>query len=197
MPNGQGLVFQYGFVPARYDSSFLLNHPLTLWDRVIPFVSYIGLHSDFTHLGINLLWLLAFGPVVARRFGTARFLVFFLICGVAGALAHLAANWGSEMPVIGASAAISGLMAAGVRLMPVRGPYGQMPANDQAVVSFWNPRLLAFSAVWLVINAVVGITGMGADGQVRVIAWEAHMGGYVAGYLLTGPFSRWAFAAAK
>jgi membrane associated rhomboid family serine protease len=187
--NADGIVIHYAFVPERYVSDFSLS----LWDRLVPFVSYMGLHSDFTHLGINLLWLLAFGPIVARRFGPFRFYVFFLVCGVAGAVTHLAMNWGSPMPVIGASAAISGLMAAGVRMMPARGPFGQVPANDQALASLWTLRLLGFSAVWLVINAVVGVIGLGGGGEVRVIAWEAHMGGYVAGYLLTGPFNRWSF----
>ena len=59
--------------------------PGTVWERAIPFVSYMGLHASWTHLVINCLWLLAFGPVVARRFGSVLFLVFFLVCGVAGA----------------------------------------------------------------------------------------------------------------
>ena len=84
----QDLVYAYGLVPARYSRAFLESHmadPGTVLERAIPFVSYMGLHSDITHLGINCLWLLAFGPVVARRFGGLLFLVFFIVCGMAGA----------------------------------------------------------------------------------------------------------------
>ena len=63
---------RYAFIPALYDHAFLAaNHipALSWWDRAVPFVSYMGLHNDITHLAINSLFLLAFGPVVARRFG--------------------------------------------------------------------------------------------------------------------------------
>ena len=76
----QDLIYTYGFVPARYSRAFLESHmydPGTVPERVIPFVSYMGLHSDITHLFINCLWLLAFGPIVARRWGSVLFLVFF------------------------------------------------------------------------------------------------------------------------
>ena len=107
-------------------TAFLAAHnadPGGWLERAIPFVSYMGLHNDLTHLAINSLWLLAFGPIVARRFGGFLFLLFFLVCGVAGAATHLAFNWGSLVPVIGASGAISGLMAAGLRLLPSQAPW--------------------------------------------------------------------------
>ena len=106
----------------------------------MPFVSYMALHNDVTHLAVNSLWLLAFGPVVARRFGAGLFLLFFLICGVAGAATYLALNWGSPEPVIGASGAISGLMAAGLRLLPTMRPSPGteplLPALSRQVVMF-------------------------------------------------------------
>ena len=83
----------------------------------VPLVSHMFLHGGFLHLTVNCLWFLAFGPIVARRYGTAMFLLFFFVCGVAGALTYLAFNWGSPEPVIGASGGISGLMAAGIRML--------------------------------------------------------------------------------
>src|SRR5579872_1228617 len=118
-------VSRFAFIPALYSPAFLAAQglqPVSWWWRAVPFVSHMALHNDFVHLAINSLWLLAFGPVVARRFGTALFLLFFVICGIAGAATHLAFNWGSPMPVIGASGAISGLMAAGLRLLPTLRP---------------------------------------------------------------------------
>ena len=145
----------------------------------MPFVSYMALHNDFTHLAINCLWLLAFGPIVARRFGGFLFLLFFLICGVAGAAAHLAFNWGSLVPVIGASGAISGLMAAGLRLLPTQAPWAN--AGEEKLAPIFSRQILLFTLVWMGINLVAGLTGLGVGGEAGLIAWQAHLGGYLAG----------------
>jgi membrane associated rhomboid family serine protease len=119
------LVYEYGLYPLRYSRAFLESHmanPRTLWERAVPFVSYLGLHGSWTHLVINCLWLLAFGPIVARRFGSVLFLFFFLVCGLAAAAFYIALNWASPVPVVGASGAISGLMAAAVRMLPGQAP---------------------------------------------------------------------------
>jgi membrane associated rhomboid family serine protease len=185
------LVGQYAFIPARYSGAFLAAHnadPGGWLARAVPFVSYMALHNDLTHLAINSLWLLAFGPIVARRFGGGLFLLFFLVCGVAGALVHLAFNWGSLVPVIGASGAISGLMAAGLRLLPSQAPWAN-PGEEQLAPIF-SRQILIFTLVWMAINLLVGITGLGMGGSAGLIAWQAHLGGYLAGLLLAGPFDR-------
>ena len=181
---GTSWFFEYGFVPARYSHAYLDSHSLNpgnFLERALPFITYMFLHANWTHVVINCVWLLAFGPIVARRFGTLRFLVFFLLCGIAGAALHLALNWGSDAPVIGASAAVSGLMAAGFRMLPE-------PAPDQPLAPIFSPRILVWSALWTAVNAVAGLTGLGTGGQVELVAWQAHLGGYAAGLLLAGPF---------
>jgi membrane associated rhomboid family serine protease len=160
----------------------------TFWDLAVPFLSYMGLHNDFTHLAVNCLWLLAFGPTVARRFGTLLFLVFFIVCGVAGAATHLAFNWGSPMPVVGASAAISGLMAAAIRMLPQAQPWA-IPGEAPLAPIFSRP-ILVFTAVWAAINVLAGMTGLGFGGDNGLIAWQAHLGGYAVGLLLCGSFDR-------
>ena len=193
------LINQYAFIPARYSRAFLASHdvdPGRLLDRAVPFVSYMGLHNDFTHLAINCLWLLAFGPIVARRYGALLFLAFFIICGIAGAGAHLALNMGSLVPVIGASAAISGLTAAGLRLLPAQRDMrsglanlpGGLPSGPMAPIL--SRQVLLFALVWVGVNLAAGLTGMGAGGTVGLIAWQAHLGGFAAGLLLSGPFDR-------
>lgn len=179
------LLYRFGFVPARYSASFLAEHFINagnIFERSIPFVSYMFLHVDWTHLIINCVWLVPFGAMVTQRYGSFPFLLFFVICGVLGAAFHLAVNWGSTSPVIGASAAVSGLMAASFRLLP-DGP--QAPLQP-----IWSKRVLLLSIVWICINAVAGITGIGTGPGVHMVAWEAHMGGYFAGLLLAGPFDR-------
>ena len=189
------LLNNYAFSPARYSHAFLAAHdidPGSLWERAAPFVSYMVLHNDWTHLGINCLWLLAFGPVVARRFGTLLFLAFFLLCGIGGALAYLAFDWGSAEGVIGASGAISGLMAAAIRLLP--GPAAPWsPDADPAhmpMAPLFSRRVLLFSLVWALVNVVAGVVGLGLLGPGVQIAWQAHLGGYVAGLLLAGPLDQ-------
>jgi membrane associated rhomboid family serine protease len=190
---GQDMVYEYALIPARYSHAFVASQaglaaswPGTVLERAIPFVSYMGLHNDWTHLVINSLWLLAFGPVVARRQGPLLFLVFFLVCGVAGALTYVALNWGSPVPVVGASGAISGLMAAALRMLPGQAPWAE--PGTAPLAPLFSRQILIFTLVWAAINIVAGVTGLGVGGQSGLIAWQAHLGGFLAGLLLCGPF---------
>ncbi|HET7333923.1 MAG TPA: rhomboid family intramembrane serine protease [Rhizomicrobium sp.] len=191
-------LINYAFIPARYSHEFLASHGLNpgSWlDRAVPFISYIFIHADWTHLAINSVWLLAFGAIVARRFGPFRFVGFFLLCGIAGAGTHLAFNWESPAPVIGASAAISGLMAAGFRMMSALPGFDSMAVHTGAygpppLAPLFSTRILLWSAVWAGVNVFAGMTGLGAGDGVRLIAWQAHLGGYLAGLVLVGLFDR-------
>ncbi len=189
----EDMIYRYALIPANYSHAFVMSQTDlssswrgTVLDRVVPFLSYMGLHNDWTHLVINCLWLLAFGPVVARRLGPVLFLVFFLVCGVAGALTHLALNWGSTSPVIGASAAISGLMAAALRMLPGQAPWAEPGSAPLAPV--FSRQIVIFTLVWAALNLVAGVTGLGLGGESGQIAWQAHLGGFLAGLLLSGPF---------
>jgi membrane associated rhomboid family serine protease len=185
----QDIIYEYALVPARYSRAFLESHmadPGTVWERAVPFLSYMGLHNDWTHLAINCLWLLAFGPIVARRYGAVLFLLFFAICGVSGAFAYLAFNWGSAVPVVGASGAISGLMAAGLRMLPGQAPWAQ--PGSASLAPLFSRQILVFSAVWAAINLLAGFTGLGMGGEDGLVAWQAHLGGYIAGLFLCRPF---------
>lgn len=180
---------EYALTPARYSAQFLAMHGYssgTLAQRLIPFISYAFIHADFTHLILNCLWLLAFGPIVARRFGGMLFLLLFFVCAVAGGLAHVAFYWGSLSPVIGASGAISGLMAAAIRMLPARAIYNESFRSPLAPLL--SRQVILFSLVWFAINAIAGMTGLGTGPGVHLIAWQAHVGGYLAGLVLAGPF---------
>jgi membrane associated rhomboid family serine protease len=178
----------YALYPSRYSRAFLETHvppadPGNILERAIPFVSYMFLHASLAHVAVNCALLLAFGSIVARLFGTLRFFLFFFLCGIAGAAVHLALNWGSDVPVVGASAGVSGLMAAGFR--------GIAPTSPRhRLAPIFSPRILVWSAIWVLANVVAGLTGLGA-GRFEVVAWQAHLGGYAAGLLLAGPFDFW------
>jgi membrane associated rhomboid family serine protease len=123
---------------------------------------------------------------VARRFGTPLFLLFFLICGVAAALTHLALNWGGMDPVVGASGAISGLMAAGLRLLPGMFPWAT--PGEARMAPIFSRQILTFSLAYIVLSIAVGLFGGGFLGSEGAIAWQAHLGGYLAGLFLSSLF---------
>ncbi len=104
------------FIPARY-SGAALELPGGYVTSITSFVTYMVVHGGWVHLLVNVLWMLAFGSAVAQRIGDRGFYTFSILCGVAGALTHLAFHWGEMAPVVGASAAISGQMAGALRFI--------------------------------------------------------------------------------
>ena len=190
----------FAFVPARYDSSMLLGGilPGGVSAQIWTFFTYSLIHADLMHLGFNALWLLAFGSPVARRFGATRFVVFFLVTVAAGALAHLIAHPGGRVIMVGASAAISGMMGAAMRFAFQPGgaldfwrPRGVDPDRVPAA-SLWNalrnPRVMTFLVVWFAVNLLFGIGSLPIAGFGQNVAWEAHIGGFAAGLLLFSLF---------
>jgi membrane associated rhomboid family serine protease len=195
------LVWSLAFVPARYDSSAITDGMLPGgWGaEVWTFVTYALLHADLTHLGFNGVWLLAFASPVARRFGVPRFLGFFIVTIAAGALAYLVTHAGSLAPMIGASAGISGMMGAATRFVfqpggsldffrRDRDNADQVPAARLSV-ALRNPRVVTFLAVWFGLNLLFGLGSVPLlVGEGQSIAWEAHVGGFLAGLLLFSVF---------
>lgn len=146
-------------------------------------LSHIFLHGNLVHLLMNGGAALAFGPAVARHFGpgvrsAGAFLLYFLVCGVAGGLGFVALHPGGSELVVGASGAISGLWGGAARLLGRwRGLWG-----------LWQGPVRGQIAAVVVLNLLIGMTGFAAGGL--HIAWEAHIAGFVAGLLLIGPFTR-------
>lgn len=169
----------FAFHPALYAEGAALP------DLIIPLFTHQLLHGGWLHLGVNSLWLLAFGPVVARRYGAWVFFTFFFLAGAAGALAYMALNWGEAGILVGASGAISGLMGAAFRMM--RWP-GVEPGTR--LVPLFAPPILKFSAAWMIANVIFGVMGFGAGSGGDQIAWQAHMGGYLFGLVAIGGIDR-------
>jgi membrane associated rhomboid family serine protease len=175
----------FAFIPARYEMAALRD---ALWGgqgaEIWSFLSYAFLHGGWAHVVLNVVWLVAFGSVVARRFGALRFFVFLGVATAAGAGAHLFAHYGQMQPMVGASAAVSGCMAAAIRFMFAPNPYGHAPL----LAALRDRRVLAFIAVWFGINIVFGLGAMPLLGEDQSIAWEAHIGGFLVGLLLFAVF---------
>ncbi|HVD85633.1 MAG TPA: rhomboid family intramembrane serine protease, partial [Bradyrhizobium sp.] len=121
----------FGFIPKRYDSTLLaINFPGGAGAKVWTFVTYSLLHANLSHIGFNVLWLLPFGSALARRFGAIRFFVFMAVTAAAGALAHLITHEHAVAPMIGASASVSGTMAAAIRFAFVQGSFLSFNRGD-------------------------------------------------------------------
>jgi membrane associated rhomboid family serine protease len=189
----------FGFIPKRYDSTLLdYTFPGGAGAKVWTFVTYSLLHANLTHLGFNVLWLLPFGSALARRFGAVRFFIFMAVTAAAGALAHLVTHEHAVAPMIGASASVSGTMAAALRFAFVKGSFLSFSRGDAEAAArvpalslsraLRNRRVLAFVAVWFGVNLVFGVgsIAIGVDGG--SVAWQAHIGGFFAGLLLFSLF---------
>jgi membrane associated rhomboid family serine protease len=197
----QWLIFTFGFVPARYDTSVLVDRFAEFGGegaKVWGFVTYSFLHADLTHLAFNVLWLLPFGSAVARRFGAVRFFLFLAVASIAGAAAHLVTHARELAPMIGASAAISGAMAAAIRFAFGRGSFLSFRRGDADAAArvpalplfeaLRHPRVLTFLAVWFGFNIVFGLGAIQLGPQTQSVAWQAHIGGFVAGLVLFSLF---------
>jgi membrane associated rhomboid family serine protease len=189
----------FGFIPKRYDSSLLaIGFPGGEGAKVWTFVTYSLLHANLSHIGFNVLWLLPFGSALARRFGAVRFFVFMAVTAAAGALAHLITDEHDLAPMIGASASVSGTMAAAIRFAFVRGSFLSFSRGDADAAakvpaqSLWQAlrdrRVLGFLAVWFGINIVFGIGSIAIGMEGGKVAWQAHIGGFLAGLLLFSSF---------
>ena len=196
----QRFLYEFAFIPARYAPSLLAQtYPGGLAADIWTFITYALIHGDSVHLTFNIIWLLPFGSAVARRFGPMRFLLFFALTAAAGAATHLAIYYPEGAPVIGASAAISGCMAAASRFVfQIGGPLAALgrSGDDDAyrvpavsLIATWSdPRILAFLAVWFGINILFGLGSGVIVGSGETVAWQAHIGGFIAGLVFFAAF---------
>jgi membrane associated rhomboid family serine protease len=189
----------FGFIPKRYDSTLLaIDFPGGEGAKVWTFVTYSLLHANLSHIGFNVLWLLPFGSALARRFGAIRFFLFMAVTAAAGALAHLVTHEHAVAPMIGASASVSGAMAAAIRFAFAKGSFLSFSRGDADAAArvpalplmraLRNGRVLGFLGIWFAVNIIFGVgsIAIGADGA--SVAWQAHIGGFLAGLLLFSLF---------
>jgi membrane associated rhomboid family serine protease len=189
------LLLLFAFIPARFEPSLLAPgaFPGGWGAQLWTFVTYALIHGSWLHLGLNAVWFLAFGSPVARRFGVLRFAAFLAATAAAGAAAHLMTQGGELVPMVGASASISGCMAAATRFVFQRnGPLGLLGGHGEdaarvpaapLLAALREPRILIFVGVWFALNALSGIGALAISPGEQAVAWQAHVGGFVAGLL--------------
>jgi membrane associated rhomboid family serine protease len=183
------VLIHFAFTPLRYVYPLASQGLDWLWTPV----TYSLLHGSIEHVGFNALWLAAFGAPVARRIGTVRYVLFWILSAAAAAFFHAALNWGEQTVLIGASGVVSALMGAACRFaFPARGGYdrtfGHLYPRQSIVGAFRNHTVVIFTVMWLAGNVLiaVGMPLVGAgSGE---IAWDAHIGGFLFGFLLFALF---------
>jgi membrane associated rhomboid family serine protease len=173
-----GVATSFGVVPSDLTHAASQNIPYSPIPEPLTFLTYMFLHASWMHLISNMLFLWVFADNVEDAFGYFAFALFYLLCGIAGALAHVAMTPDSPAPLIGASAAVSGVIGAYVLLYP--------KARVWILLFFRIP--LRISAIWVLggwfLLQVFSVLTAETGSEVQV-AWWAHIGGFVAGLAIT------------
>ena len=168
----------YGVVPADLTHAASQNIPYSPIPEPLTFITYMFLHAGWLHLISNMLFLWVFADNVEDAFGYFAFALFYLLCGIAGALAHVMMAPDSPSPLIGASGAVSGVIGAYVLLYP--------KARVWILLFFRIP--LRISAIWILggwfLLQVFSVLTAESGSDVQV-AWWAHIGGFIAGLAIT------------
>src|SRR6185295_11893188 len=175
LSGGDAFVDKWAFVPSRFLANPSAQFP-TLFTSMF-------MHGGWLHLGGNMLYLWIFGDNVEDRFGHVKFLIFYLLCGIAATFAQYYVSPGSNIPNVGASGAIAGVLGAYILMFPqarVNVLFGnQMVAMPALIVlGFWIVLQL-FSGVGSIAYTDESTRDMGG------VAYMAHVGGFVAGFLMT------------
>ncbi|TPN80916.1 rhomboid family intramembrane serine protease [Mesorhizobium sp. CU2] len=174
------LLYDGAFIPVLYTGQygfdwFLFTRPFT----------YAFMHGGLAHIAVNMIWLAAFGSPLAYRIGSFRFLLFYAATGLASVGLFWALHPHGEAPLVGASGAISGMMGAAARYgfhvdrWSGRSAFVGEPLP--VMLALRSRRVMVFLGILMVTNLAIGLAGFapGVDGQV---AWEAHIGGLIAGF---------------
>lgn len=180
---GEAFLASYALVPARLFHPDLA--PVGSVAAPVTLVTSMFLHGGLFHVAGNMLYLWIFGNNVEDSMGKVRFLFFYLLCGLAASYGHALTNTGSMVPMIGASGAVSGVLGAYLLLFP--------RARVMTVVYLgFFIRMIEVPAMivlgfWFLLQFVNALAFTGTGGG---IAWFAHIGGFLAGMALIGPFKR-------
>lgn len=168
---GDPFIEKWSFVPTR----FLANPGA---DFLTIFTSMF-MHAGWVHLGGNMLYLWIFGDNVEDAFGHLKYLIFYLLCGIAATFAQLAFNTGSNIPNLGASGAIAGVLGSYILMFP-REQVKVLLGNSVSQVS-----ALIVIGFWIVLQFFSGVASIASTTDTGGVAFMAHIGGFIAGFVLT------------
>ena len=171
LSGGNAFIKKWAFVPARFLANPIADLPTLL--------TAMFMHAGWVHLGGNMLYLWIFGDNVEDRFGHIKFLIFYLLCGLAATLAQLMFSLDSNVPNLGASGAIAGVLGAYILLFP-QGKVRVLQGRGVMQV----PALIVIG-LWIVLQLFSGVGSIANTADTGGVAYMAHIGGFVAGFALT------------
>jgi rhomboid family protein len=171
LSSSEAFITQWAFVPSRFLADPIADFP-TLFTSMF-------MHGGWLHLGGNMLYLWIFGDNVEDRFGPRNFTIFYLLCGLAATFAQMAFNMDSIVPNLGASGAIAGALGAYIVLFPQQ----QVRVLIGRVVTL-VPALIVIGG-WIVLQFFSGIASIADTADTGGVAYMAHIGGFIAGFVLT------------
>jgi membrane associated rhomboid family serine protease len=174
LSGGDAFIGKWAFVPSRF-----LANPGGDW---LTLFTSMFMHAGWVHLGGNMLYLWIFGDNVEDRFGHIVFTVFYLLCGLAATFAQLAFSTGSNVPNLGASGAIAGVLGGYILMFP-QGKVSVLVGQSVSQVS-----ALIVIGGWIVLQFFSGIGSIANTADTGGVAYMAHIGGFIAGFLLTFVF---------
>jgi len=171
LTGGDAFIMQWAFVPSRFLANPTGDFP-TLFSSMF-------MHAGWVHLGGNMLYLWIFGDNVEDRFGHVKFTIFYLICGLAATFAQLIFSMGSNIPNLGASGAIAGVLGAYILLFP-QGKIRVLQGSAVVQVS-----ALIVIGLWIVLQFFSSFASITSAADTGGVAYMAHVGGFIAGFALT------------
>ncbi|HQE92551.1 MAG TPA: rhomboid family intramembrane serine protease [Anaerolineae bacterium] len=173
---------EFALIPARYFGDLATVTPPKGIVDYLPFVSNMFLHGGWLHLILNMWTLWIFAPAVEDRLGSVRFLAFYLIAGIAASFAHAVFNANSTLPALGASGAIAGVIGCYVRMFPFARLVMLVPVLFFPL--FIEVHAIVFAFFWFMTQVIPGIFALMMPVAGGGVAWWAHIGGFIAGWVL-------------
>jgi membrane associated rhomboid family serine protease len=170
----EAIIAKYAMVPAHFADGVTLADIMTIFTSMF-------MHAGLAHLGGNMLYLWIFGDNVEDRIGHSRYLMFYLVGGVVASLAHLATNWGSELPTVGASGAIAAVLGAYLVLFPASRIVAIIPLGKFSHLT--KVPTFVLLGLWFIVQLFEGVMSFGGA-DVSGVAFWAHVGGFVAGMVM-------------
>ena len=178
----QYFLYRHALVPLRYFKPDWAREVGLPPNDLTPFLTNTFMHGGWLHIIFNLWTLYIFGPALEDRLGPMRFLVLYLLSGIAASITHAAFNAGSYVPVLGASGAISGIIAAYAARFPHAWVRVLVPIVF--IPLFFSVPAMVFAGLWFFMQVIQGTSELFAPFSISGIAWWAHIGGFVTGWLL-------------
>ncbi|MDS1030890.1 rhomboid family intramembrane serine protease [Bacillota bacterium LX-D] len=172
----------YGVIPSAITHFSPFQILAGNWQPFLPLITSIFIHGSLLHLGGNMLYLWVFGDNVEDRLGHFKYLLFYLVCGAAGSIAHIFANPLSQSPLIGASGAIAGVLGAYFIVFPHSKILTLVPIF--IFITIIQVKAIYFLFLWFILQLINGLSVFRVNEAAQIVAWWAHIGGFLAGVIL-------------